>query len=121
VSLPFDGPHEDAIIECIRLASVPQLGRELARRVENYAETAKLAEDASGRACDLLGVAHAADMAHAASQRAGDLCLAVLGCLGPCEIERASYAHATAAKVSADRAARRYQVAARLAGRGANV
>jgi hypothetical protein len=105
----------------LRLASIPQIGADLLRRVEIYAN---LAEDAAERArasTDLLVVGDAADASHAASQRAGDLALAVLGCLGPGDDERRAYERASMARQWAERAARRWQLMARLAGKGAHV
>jgi hypothetical protein len=86
-SIPFDPDHSDAVSECIRLASLEQLGAELARRCHDACIAAASAKELARTSDDLVVIGEAASMAHQASELCGHLSSAVCSLLGAGDVE----------------------------------
>jgi hypothetical protein len=99
-ALPFDGPHADAVAECIELASIEQLGRELARRCERALEAALAAKETCRTTDDLLVIATSAEAAYQASELCGHLSSAVCSLLGSADVETVKRCFAAAREAS---------------------
>jgi len=82
MSTPFDPAHDDAIVECVRLASLDQLGRELARRAAAHLDQAEAAYQVARQGTDPLVVGPAAQMAETAAEWATRCAQATMAMLG---------------------------------------
>jgi hypothetical protein len=93
-------PVEDAALIqlSLRSASLEDFGRELARRVVEYAEQARACKEEARQSDELVVVARAADLAHAAVTLASNACGALAHLLGAesAEARRAYQAFAEA-------------------------
>lgn len=99
MSVPFDGEHDDAIVECIRLASLEQLGRELARRAAAHLDQAEAAYQVARQSTNPLVVGPAAETAQQAAEWAGRCAQATMAMLGAGDVATVNEAqdHARAA------------------------
>lgn len=87
MSVPFDLGHDDAVAECLRLASLEQMGQELARRCHDACLAAASAKELARMSDDLVAIADAATMAHNAAELCGHLSSAVFSLLGAGDVE----------------------------------
>lgn len=98
-ALPFDSEHDDAIVECVRLASLEQLGREMARRAGALLDQAEAAWQQARRSTDPLDVGSAAMAAQSAAEwctRVAQAAQALIG-TGDVELVKETMGYATAA------------------------
>lgn len=111
MTVPFDQPHDESIVECLRLGSLEQIGQELARRCADACLAAASAKEAARTSDDLLTIASAADAAHQAADLCGHLSSAVFSLLGTGDVEvaKACFAHAREASTHAHLAAARWK------------
>lgn len=110
-ALPFDGEHADAIVECLRLASLEQLGREHARRAAAHLDQAEAAFQLARESTDPVIVGTAAELAQAAAEwatRSAQAAMAMLGAGDVATVNQASD-HARAAHRCASNAAAAWQ------------
>lgn len=112
MTLPFDGHHDEAIVECIRLASLEQLGNELARRCSAALAEAEQCKETARTSDDLVVIAEAATMAHAAAELCGHLSSAVCSLLGAGDVAvtKQAFAEARTASTHAALAATRWSL-----------
>jgi hypothetical protein len=110
MSVPFDPAHDDAIVECVRLASLEQIGADLARRCGEALAVALASKETARTSDDLLKIASAADAAYQASELCGHLSSAVCSLLGSGDVETVQlcFAHAREAGTHAALAAARW-------------
>jgi hypothetical protein len=78
----FDAIGEDQLAQALEMATVEQLGRELARRVEKLAAAVDDAERTAQDSDDVLVIAGAAAMATYSAAAAGDYSQAVCVLIG---------------------------------------
>jgi hypothetical protein len=100
MSVPFDHGHDDAIAECLQLASLEQLGGELARRCHASLLAASAAKETARTSDDLIVIAEAASMAHQASELCGHLSSAAYLLLGQADVETTKRCFADAREAS---------------------
>jgi len=100
MSVPFDLGHDDAVAECLRLASLEQLGNELARRCHDACLAAASAKETARTSDDLLVIGEAATMAHHAAELCGHLSSAVCSVLGAGDVETTKRCFADAREAS---------------------
>jgi hypothetical protein len=80
---PYRGPWDDeAVVECVRLATLEQLGRDLARRIDEYCVTAEAAKKRAYDADDLVEVGDATEAANLAAADAGNCLSCVIALVG---------------------------------------
>lgn len=98
--IPFDQDHSDAIVECVRLASLEQLGIELARRCADACIAAATAKEVARTSDDLVAIGEAAALAHHAAELCGHLSSAVCSLLGSADSETVKRCFAEAREAS---------------------
>lgn len=100
MSIPFDQPHDDSIVECLRLASLDQVGAELARRCHDACIAAAAAKEVARQSDDILAIGSAASAAHQAAELCGHLSSAVCSLLGTADVDLVKQAFAQAREAS---------------------
>lgn len=112
MSVPFDPGHDDAVAECLRLASLEQLGQELARRCTEACLAAAAAKETARTSDSMVVVGTAAALAHSAAELCGNLSSAVFSVLGAGDIEttKRCFAEAREASTHAALAATRWSL-----------
>lgn len=100
MSVPFDLGHDDAVAECLRLASLDQIGHELARRCHDACLAAASAKELARTSDDLVAIGDAAAMSHQMAELCGHLSSAVFSLLGAGDIETTKKCFAEAREAS---------------------